>query len=277
MDPRSYKLNARAGDPRDWQLPKTEAARQKSLPSSFSLPTVRVYDQGSIGSCCGNAGAVVLDAKAEWSGLEPSRMWIYMTGKEYDEFAGSDYSGTSVSGACAAMVAEGTCEEKWFPYVENEKAQHQPEAPANAWPHRITAYYYLTLDRVDDIKALLMNGPLWTSFRVHEKFYEAGSSGIVPTEGYLESKFAGGHSVAMVGWTTIDGVLYWEFQNSWSSNWGKNGRFIMAADLFSKLVYQGVYTLTTESEAPVVPVKVSRWERMLLWLKKVLQRILPSK
>ncbi len=240
-------------DPRDWELGADLLAKSESTGlEEFSrrYSTLEVKNQGSIGSCVGHSGRVVYGDTLEFSGKEPSPMWIYKNGKKHDLFPGEGYSGTTIRGASTALLKLGCCEEKYWPDLKSEDAPMLEGAEENAADYKINAYYIITSSNHYMIKKALTHEPLWTSFKVHKKFYYTGSDGIVKSEGYLESEFRGGHAVAMIGWKTIDGKLYWEFQNSWGTYFGDEGHFFMEASLYEKVLMNSVgpYYLAVKSE-----------------------------
>ena len=240
-------------DENDWELkPEMVATDDVINAKEFSRRdlTPQVKNQGRIGSCVGHSGRVVYGDTADFEGKEPSAMWIYKKGKIHDPFPGEDYSGTTIKGACRGLIKEGCCEEKFWPYADNEDSQMLEGAAENASQYKILAYYTVPKQNHDLIKKALLKETLWTSFRVHRHFYYTPKSGIVDSEKYLASDNVGGHAVAMTGWKIIDGNLYWEFQNSWGKYFGDKGFFYLESSLYEQIIinnYGPVY-LDTPSE-----------------------------
>ena len=240
-------------DENDWELKQEMVASDDGVNAvEFSRRdlTPQVKNQGRIGSCVGHSGRVVYGDTLDFDGKEPSAMWIYKKGKIHDPFPGEDYSGTTIKGACRGLIKEGCCEEKFWPYVDNEDAQMLEGAAENAAQYKIDAYYTIPKQNHDLIKKALLKETLWTSFRVHRHFYYTPKSGIVDSEKYLASDNVGGHAVAMTGWKIIDGDLYWEFQNSWGTSFGDRGFFYLESSLYEQVLinnYGPVY-IETKSE-----------------------------
>jgi len=241
-------------DPRDWEM-KTELLKEVQSDEAlkeFSRQdfTPHVKNQGSIGSCVGHSGRVVYGDTQEFEDKEPSPMWIYKNGKKHDPFPGEDYSGTTIRGACTALRNVGCCEESFWPDKQSEDAPMLDGAEENAIQYKTNAYYAIKANDHKLIKRALLHEPLWTSFKVHYNFYYTPSSGIVKSDGYSESKYAGGHAVAMVGWKYINDNLYWQFQNSWGTRFGNEGFFFMEASLYEKIIINsiGPYYLAVKSE-----------------------------
>lgn len=226
-------------DERDWELKQemiknSEGVNAQEFTRRYLTPNVK--NQGSIGSCVGHSGRVVFGDTLDFEGKEPSAMWIYKKGKIHDPFPGEDYSGTTIKGACRALIKEGCCEEKFWPYQGSENTEMLEGASENAIKHKIDSYYIIPKQNHDLIKKTLLKETLWTSFRVHGEFYKTPISGIVDSEKYLASSFAGGHAVAMTGWKIIDGNLYWEFQNSWGLLFGNLGFFYLKSSLYEEIL-----------------------------------------
>ena len=122
-------------DERDWELKKEMIANSENInlqefSRRYLTPPVR--NQGGIGSCVGHSGRVVYGDTLDFDGKEPSAMWIYKKGKIHDPFPGEDYSGTTIKGACRGLIKEGCCEEKFWPYLDDENAPMLEGAAENA-------------------------------------------------------------------------------------------------------------------------------------------------
>ena len=239
-------------DERDWELKPEMVASGDINASEFSRRylTPEVKNQGRIGSCVGHSGRVVYGDTLDFEDKEPSAMWIYKKGKIHDPFPGEDYSGTTIRGACSGLIKEGCCEEKFWPYKDDENAPMLEGAAENAAENKIEAYYVIPKSKHDLIKKTLLKEALWTSFKVNTEFYYTPKSGVVNSEKYLASKAAGGHAVAMTGWKIIDGNLYWEFQNSWGTRFGNEGFFYLESSLYEKIIINnaGPVFIYTKSE-----------------------------
>ena len=241
-------------DERDWELKEEMIANSENINlQEFSRRylTPPVKNQGGIGSCVGHSGRVVYGDTLDFDGKEPSAMWIYKKGKIHDPFPGEDYSGTTIKGACRGLVQEGCCEEKFWPYLDDEDAPMLEGAAENAAQHKIDSYYVIPKQNHDLIKKTLLQETLWTSIKVNYEFYYTPKSGIVNTEKYLASSSAGGHAIAMTGWKIIDGELYWEFQNSWGKSFGNDGFFYLESSLYEQILINnnGPIYLNTKAEA----------------------------
>lgn len=70
---------------------------------------------------------------------------------------------------------------------------------------------------------LMTNGPLEVAFDVYQDFFSYKSGVYTHKSGGL----AGGHAVKLVGWGEENGVPYWIVANSWGTEWGMKGFFLI--------------------------------------------------
>jgi cathepsin B len=82
---------------------------------------------------------------------------------------------------------------------------------------------------VAQIQTDLMNkGSVEVTFAVYEDFFNYPQG--FPTGVYTRtpgSRLAGYHAVRLIGWGTQQGVDYWLIANSWDTNWGNDGYFMI--------------------------------------------------
>lgn len=247
--------------------------RTKTLPETFSrrTKTPAVFNQGSIGSCVGCSGKVVVGDLEAHRTVEISPMWIYKKGKEFDVIPGEAYSGTTIVGACEALKYKGACQEKFWPYSESEDTVPLPGADADAASRTLKEYAKIEPLRFLDIQTLLLEQCLWASFVVYPGFLAVAPDGILLPH-QAEDKTLGGHAVALVGWRTIDGVLYWEFQNSWGASFGDKGFFFVSAEYFATVVHGGFYYLAV-AQKKADDIRDNGVLKPTPWWKKLLAKI----
>lgn len=88
--------------------------------------------------------------------------------------------------------------------------------------------------------AIMTDGPIVTGMNVYTDFFYYPHLGevyrkrnsILVNGSYTKNEYQGGHAVVIVGWgqrTDEDGstIKYWIAQNSWGSNWGLGGYFLI--------------------------------------------------
>lgn len=266
-------LNVIDGDPdgKDWKLPPLQASKlEASLPESFSRAGT-ILDQGNEGSCVGVSGKTTNED--EFVGDEKlSALWLYTHAKKMDEWLGEDYDGTSISGACKALMKFGICTESFFPYKLPIEAPLKGAAKDAS--HRKIKNYYVVPNNVDTIKQLLYNRCLWTSFEVYQELYNVSRiTGCVDTLEYLRSKKCGGHAIAMTGWATIDDKFYFEFQNSWGADWGKRGIFYMEPKLFFNIGHKIYYTSTNYAPGTDIVMPIEDRRFFISIIKSIIRKI----
>lgn len=231
---------------------KQVRSKSSSFPSEYSRDiVVPVFNQGSIGSCVGCSGKVV-STDPNFKGIDLSALWLYKRAQVFDRWKGENYSGTSIIGACRALLQEGICQESYYPYSTRSSSKAKEGALNDALTRRISNFYTMNLrGNTEKIKELIQKQPLWTSFHVHDNFYDLDSDGFLKDEdGYLSSTKKGGHAVAIVGWTYKEGKLYWKFQNSWGKYWGKRGFFYMSDELYRK-ISKGIYYVSFTGDSSI--------------------------
>jgi hypothetical protein len=78
-------------------------------------------------------------------------------------------------------------------------------------------------------QALLEQGPIASSVATYDKWnhYQWGVLDQCANDGTPEQNFLVNHAVMLVGYGTDDtiggGISYWQFQNSWGTDWGEEG------------------------------------------------------
>jgi hypothetical protein len=175
-----------------------------------------ILDQGLEGACTGFGLAAVInylkcppDAQ---SGASP-RM-LYEMAKQFDEWEGEDYSGSSCRGAIRGWYHNGVCQEQDWTYSSKKPGRLSPARAKQARETTIGAYYRLRPNIVDYHYALNEAGAIYVSARVHAG-WQAPKNGRIRIKGQI----IGGHAFAVVGY---DEEGFW-VQNSWGPTWGDQG------------------------------------------------------
>jgi hypothetical protein len=228
------RLNARP-DPLDFRDRMYEATLIEVLPRSnveaYRDLRIPVLDQGAEGSCTGAALATVAHYLLRTRSLSPdsanvSIRMFYEMAKRYDEWEGTDYSGSSARGAMKGWHKHGVCAHDSWPYESNvtdrllttKRAQDAAARPLGA---------YLRVDHTDLVAmhaAISEVGILYVTARIHEGWERVGADGQIPfEEGFRE---LGGHAFVIVGYDS-DGLWV---QNSWGTDWAANGLARMSYD-----------------------------------------------
>ncbi len=227
--------------------------RLRSLPPQFpGVNSIKQYskkyananlilDQGEEGACTGFGLAAVINylrwrlALEQETPVPPkvSERMLYHLAKQYDEWPGEDYEGSSCRGAMKGWHRHGVCLESTWPYRDAED-NVDFVAPKTGWDDEaancpLGAYYRVNKDSITDMQSALCEvGALFVSGDVHNGWFP--KKNIFPTIGdmaYIELpktiRNTGGHAFALVGYTEWGFIV----QNSWGPSWGTNGFAIL--------------------------------------------------
>ncbi|CDW54404.1 tubulointerstitial nephritis antigen [Trichuris trichiura] len=142
----------------------------------------------------------------------------------------------------------GVVSEECYPYVSgrtNEPGEcriprstspTEIKCPSGSEDRRVfkmTPPYRISTNENDIMTEIMSNGPVQTTFLVHEDFFMY-KSGVyrhlrLAAEKGRQYEKSGYHSVRIIGWgvdhSTGTPVKYWLCANSWGEDWGENGLF----------------------------------------------------
>jgi len=209
-----------------------------------------VFNQGQIGSCTGNAMAGALEflelkeLKEKSNQSEPfvydpkvfsniSRLFIYYNERLLEGTTSED-AGANLRDGIKSLNKWGACRETLWNYdPENTFTEPTDNSYQEAQKHKIGSYYKIV--GLTEMKQCLAGGfPFAFGFTVYESFEspEVEKTGIMPLPESNE-EVLGGHAVLAVGYD--DSTNYLIVRNSWGTNWGQKGYFLMPYDYISKL------------------------------------------
>ena len=186
---------------------------------------VPVFDQGDVGSCTGNAAAGVLGTDPFYSTLpsglvddEGEAVKLYSAATGLDDYPGTyppddtGSDGLSVAKAC-------------------QKAG------------LISGYQHIT--SVAAAQTAIKSGPFIVGVSWYSSMDNPDADGLVTVSGQIR----GGHEFVCDGYDA-QADLWW-FTNSWSTSWGKDGKFCMSSASFARLLSeQGDATVFLPIAAP---------------------------
>lgn len=193
-----------------------------------------VENQGSIGSCTGNAlvGALEYlenkdkDFEKGDQFVNLSRLFVYYDERMVEGTVDKD-AGAMIADGIKTLSEYGVCTETIWPYDEGKfKVKPSDAAYADALTRKITAYARVNQD-IDSIKKTLASGyPIVFGFTV----YDAFESESMAEFGDLSlpranERLIGGHAVLCVGYNDHKKRVI--VRNSWGSDWGQDGYFTM--------------------------------------------------
>lgn len=224
----------------------TYALERLSLPSvpsgvtEFSLerfiPVVRgvqlILDQGATSSCVAHAfvqGIHIAEERAGLSFMPCSRLFAYYNArKEQGEKYVTD-DGTYLRTCAAGLRHLGLPDEQFWPFSEfTLKVNKRPAFTAyrQAQPRSGGQYVKIYQDgipRLDAVCSALYAGhTVAFGTLVPESFLDMdGDPNIVADP---NSRLAGGHAMAIIGWKTVNGVRWFRVVNSWGLRWRDHGK-----------------------------------------------------
>ena len=190
----------------------------------------KVYDQGQLGSCTGNAIAAAHEfdqMKQNPTGaFQPSRLFIYYNERQMEGTVDSD-SGAQIRDGIKSVGQQGVCPESEWPY-DISQFRTKPSASAFQDAAKYKAILYQRVARsLAQMKGCLASGFPWVfGFTVYESFEspEVARTGMVPMPGTGENT-VGGHAVMAVGYDDLQDRFI--VRNSWGTGWGLKGYFLM--------------------------------------------------
>src|SRR5262245_14023378 len=148
----------------------------------------RVYDQGDLGSCTGNAiaGAIEFAERKEDvpHASTPSRLFIYYNERALEHTVGTD-SGAMIRDGIKSVHRQGACRERTWPYAPERFATRPPSAAyEEARKHQVTSYARVARD-LYQMKGCLASGyPFVFGFTVYTSFLSdaVAKTGHVPMQ-----------------------------------------------------------------------------------------------
>jgi C1A family cysteine protease len=194
-----------------------------------------IKDQGEEGSCTGHA----FSSAREWIARRYERtapvlspQYLYVE----ELILSGDFpndEGAMPRTGCQALTAKGCCEATLYPYVAGKLTLPTDVQMQNALKYKTGAYH--RIENLDDFVTYLADPTPWPvaiGFTVYESFMsdQVAETGIMPVPEPQETP-QGGHEVLCLGYNLATRLAL--IQNSWGSNWGRNGYFWMPFEVIS--------------------------------------------
>lgn len=208
-------------DLRDYKITATNA--QIEYPEEFKLDNLPIVkNQGMVNSCCAHATSSILEYYDKNKNVL-STNFIYGIQKKICNHNGI---GMYMADACKIVTEYGDTLEKdcsgnnEIPkcHIIAESAFSNKKALEKAYEYRIDSYYLCQTD--NDIKYALINfGPVLGAVYWRDNYKLTPSNVII----FDKRSNGGGHAIMIYGWTEEG----WLIQNSWGTDFGDNGRFIL--------------------------------------------------
>lgn len=202
------------------------ATRPKKLPKSVDLrpKCSRVEDQGSLGSCTGQAIASYMEY------LHPtkphySRLFIYYNERVMEDTVNED-AGAQIRSGIKSLAKVGVCKETLYPH-DITKFTKKPSAAAFKAAESAKITSYARVRTLNALKTSLADGfPVVFGMTLYDSFESeaVAKTGTVPMPAPNERSL-GGHAVLAVGYDDrTERVIV---RNSWGTKWGDKGYFTM--------------------------------------------------
>jgi len=193
-----------------------------SVPTSFdfsaNLPPP--YDQGSLGSCASNAGALAY--KFNYQLIDPSRLFLYFNARTLED-PNNQYidSGSTVADVMLTLKNIGICSESLWPYDISNFTQKPPQnCYDEASNNKILNPINLNQDLNTFKSILAQSKPIVFGMLLCENIMQLTADNPVYNG---TGNVLGGHALAICGYD--DSTQLFKVQNSWGSNWCQGGRF----------------------------------------------------
>lgn len=221
-----YNWKPDAPDARDHIFPLTAAP----LPTSIDLRSgcSPIENQGSIGSCTGNAIAAIIEYlyRKNRKNVDVSRLFIYYQERLMEGTVWYD-SGAYIRDGIKAVHQYGAPLESLWPY-NTSKLTVRPTISAYNDASRRKARAYQRCTNFTAVKTALAQGnPVVIGFTVYDSFETdtVARTGIMPYPNTNTEQILGGHAVCLVGYN--DSTQRFIVRNSWGAGWGDRGYFYM--------------------------------------------------
>jgi len=169
--------------------------REKSL-EQWQRYRQPVLDQGADGACTGFGLAVVanflMGIRSAAKSVSP-RM-LYEMAKDYDEWPGDTYEGSSCKGAVKGWHKHGVCTASLWPHMEGQTELNEKRA-IDAAQRPLGTYYRLNAYDINNMHAAIAEvGVIYASGDVTQGWFK-------PKAGVIQDgEKAGGHAFAIVGY-----------------------------------------------------------------------------
>jgi C1A family cysteine protease len=227
-----YALGCRPDTPdqRDKLFLSAAKIDAAALPPKVSLRSgfpYKPWNQGTLGSCTGQAIAGILSFCRKKQGLEvfvPSRLFIYYNERMIEGTVNSD-AGAEIRNGLKSVATKGACPEEDWPHdIDKFAVRPSSKAYANAFIHRAIEFQRIPLNILQIKKCLADGFPYAGGISVYSSFMgdKTASNGIVSMPLRRES-LEGGHAIDIIGYDDEKQML--EGRNSWDVEWGDEGHF----------------------------------------------------
>ena len=249
-DHRDYALRVHRPDIADAPLSAAASVRNLLTP---------VQNQGGFGACTAFGSLGIHEAVARKRGIAyplGSRMAQYYLTRAYQGWQNQDSGGYNRD-AVRSVVEHGMADNALWPYTQSNLFS-QPNSAVMADAAKRQALKYVSVPNDGfSIKQTISSGyPVLIGFSVPENFMsvQVAQTGMVPMPA---GQIIGGHAVHACGYDDSTGLI--EFQNSWSTDWGKQGYGYMPYQFLQQLGADFWMISEVEGAAAPPPMPSGTW------------------
>lgn len=199
-----------------------------------------IENQLQTGSCVANATVSSLELLAQRNGvnIDYSRMFLYYNLRApYTELQGKD-GGSYLRDGFKSINQIGICEEKFWPFVEQQVNTKPDQTAYDNSIYKVTEYQRINEQDDNTIKSMktaIANGyPLIIALTLDKSFYYLTKP--LNSQNYkgtsLKEDIIGSHALNVVGYD--DKLNSFIIENSWGSYWGDSGYCLISYDVIMK-------------------------------------------
>ena len=229
-----YKLSLKPSkqDHRTFKLSLQPHEQEITLPSAYALIDIdklKIYDQGTLGSCTANAIAQQIQIKTQ-NKLSISRIYEYFNSRLLEGTYQED-SGANLLDCYKALNKYKYIDELYYPYNINifkdfpskivyiEAYKNKPIEKYEAVPQDLYHIQYTLA---------VYKQPIVIGALVYNTFQNLDSNYACPTPNPNKDQLLGGHALLIAGYDNSDNTFL--IINSWGTRYGDRGTFKMKYD-----------------------------------------------
>lgn len=225
MENRKFGAIYSPADVRDYRI---ACASKATFPTEFELEMPEVKDQGNISSCVAHALSTVIEyfSRAQEDNYSPMSVG-YIYGNRGDMYHKGE--GMVTRSAIRVACKCGDIPEALFPYNEEvptiiEKFEAVKDEFYQRGAENRLSTYFLCATEAEIKTALMKKAPVVVAMDWYSDMEVI--DGVMYTA-ENEKDIIGGHCMVLYGWNETG----WKIQNSWGTEWGNGGRFVLPYSL----------------------------------------------